>query len=78
MAKEKYCTNCGTVAVPKKHTPGSILIEIVLWLCLFVPGIIYSIWRLTARKQVCPSCQAPNMVPLDSPRAKAAGIQSPT
>lgn len=72
MAKELYCQNCGTVGKPKKVTRGSIFIEIILWLCFLVPGVIYSIWRLTTRAEACPQCGASNMIPTDSPKARAA------
>ncbi len=70
MAKEMFCTNCGNKGKPKTKTRGSIFIEIILWLALIVPGVIYSIWRLTTRYKACPTCGASNMVPLDSPVAK--------
>lgn len=70
MAKILLCSNCGTQGKPKLKTKGSIFIEIILWLCLIVPGLIYSIWRHTTRYKACPSCGAPNMIPLDSPRAQ--------
>lgn len=61
---------CGTDAKPKSKTKGSIWIELFLWLMFIVPGVIYSLWRLSTREKVCPACGAPNMVPLDSPAAK--------
>lgn len=61
------CPNCGTVGTPKTVTRGSIFIEIILWLCFLVPGVIYSIWRLTTRHKACRACGAPNLVPLSSP-----------
>lgn len=64
------CGNCGFVGESKSITKGSILIEAVLWLCFIIPGIIYSLWRLSSRYQACPKCQAPNMIPLNSPRGK--------
>jgi len=64
------CSNCGTVGSPKTITKGNIFIEIILWLCFLVPGIIYSIWRLTTRIEACASCGAENMVPLNSPMGK--------
>lgn len=69
---QRYCPLCGTVARPKTRTKGSVVIEVILWLMIILPGLIYSIWRLTTREQVCPSCGAPNMMALDSPKAKAA------
>lgn len=68
-----YCTRCGDVNYPKKVTGGSFLIEVILWLCFLVPGIIYSIWRLTGgRTNVCRKCGGAELIPVDSPRAKAA------
>jgi hypothetical protein len=67
-----YCRDCGTVAPPKKHTPGHFLIEVVLWLCFLVPGIIYSIWRLSARRKACAECGGLAVIPRQSPAAKAA------
>jgi hypothetical protein len=72
MAKEMYCANCGTVGKPNKVTKGSLLIEIVLWLFMILPGLLYSLWRLSTRYQACPQCEAPNMIPADSPKARAA------
>jgi hypothetical protein len=72
MAKEMYCGNCGTVGKPKKVTKGSIVIEIFLWLMMILPGLLYSVWRLSTRHTACPGCGAPNMIPVDSPKAIAA------
>ena len=70
MSQSGICSNCGYVGQAKKITKGSILIEIVLWLCFLIPGLIYSIWRLTSKHLACPKCGAQNLVPLDSPRGK--------
>ena len=61
------CTSCGTTAAPESFTKGSIFIEIVLWLAFIIPGLIYSIWRLTTRQQVCSACKKPSLIPLDTP-----------
>jgi hypothetical protein len=63
---ELVCTNCGFRGKSKRVTKGSFLIELVLWLMLIVPGLIYSIWRLTSRYSACPQCGAGNMIPIDS------------
>ena len=65
---ELICTNCGFRGKAKRITKGSILIEIVLWIMLLVPGLIYSIWRLASRYNGCPQCGAGNMIPIDSPK----------
>ena len=61
------CTKCGSTGKTKSHTKGSILIELVLWLCFLVPGLIYSLWRLTTRRQVCAACGSHELAPVDSP-----------
>jgi hypothetical protein len=71
VAKELICSACGTAGKPKSHTRGSIFIEIILWLCFIIPGLIYSIWRLTTRRPVCRTCGSTQMVPLTSPAGKA-------
>lgn len=67
MEKNFICTVCGHVGKPKKTVKGSILIELFLWCLLLVPGLIYSIWRLTTKATVCVKCSSANIVPLDSP-----------
>lgn len=50
------CPNCGYEGYPKTYTAGSFMVELALWLCFFVPGFIYSIWRLSSRYYICPKC----------------------
>jgi len=50
--------------------PGSLDIELVLWLCFLLPGILYSIWRLSGRKRACPTCRGSSMIPVDSPKGR--------
>lgn len=64
------CTQCAYKGRPKIITKGSVIIELVLWLCFFVPGFCYSMWRRTNRPRVCPACGSPYMIPLDSPKAQ--------
>jgi hypothetical protein len=67
----KHCMTCGSDTDSVVHTRGSIWIELVLWLCFLVPGLIYSIWRHTSRGQVCHACGSSTLVPGDSPAAVA-------
>ena len=71
MATVKICPNCGHMGYTKTLTKGSIFIELILWLCFVVPGLIYSIWRLTTRHAVCARCGSPLIIPLDTPRGQA-------
>lgn len=66
-----YCKTCGTVAKPSTETPGSILIELVLWCCFIVPGLVYSLWRHNKRHAACPKCGSADLIPADSPLASA-------
>lgn len=67
MEKCKICKDCGHIGVPSRETKGSLLIEIVLWCCYIIPGLIYSIWRLSTRGYTCPQCGSRAIIPTDSP-----------
>jgi hypothetical protein len=70
MSMKKLCTSCGKIASPALHTRGSFGIEIILWLCLILPGILYSLWRLSSRIEVCAACGSANIIPVNSPAAE--------
>lgn len=67
----RYCLRCGYTGEPTTVTPGSILIELVLWLFMIVPGLVYSLWRINRRHDACPKCGSADLIPADSPRALA-------
>lgn len=73
--REHLCTRCGSIGRTRTETPGSILIEIVAWLAFLLPGLIYSLWRLSARREVCAACGAAETVPVDTPRGRAMAAQ---
>ena len=65
------CVQCGSVGKPKKTARGSFLVEIGLWLLFLLPGLIYSLWRLSTKRPTCRTCGAgDSMVPLYSPRGR--------
>lgn len=64
------CQNCGTRGEPKTITKGSTAIELILWLCFIIPGLIYSIWRLTTRQAGCPSCGQAGMIGVNTPNGR--------
>lgn len=74
---ESICTECGHRGYARRRTRGSILIEIILWLCFLLPGLIYSVWRLTTREAVCARCAKPATIPLDTPRGQQLARQYP-
>ena len=67
-----FCTQCGHVGRPVVVTPGSIWIEVILWLAFLVPGLIYTVWRHSKRHDACPKCGSAAIIPADSPKAVAA------
>ena len=74
---QKICRDCGTVGDPKNITKGSIWMEIILWLCFLVPGLIYSIWRLSSRTDGCKACGSTALVPTDSPFGRQMAESNP-
>ena len=71
------CTNCGYQGNPITKTQGSLAVEIALWVLLCVPGIIYSVWRLTSKQTVCPRCGNLRLVPLGTPEGqRIAALQA--
>ena len=52
MAKEFICASCGSPGKPKNAIKGSIVVEIILWFSFLIPGLIYSIWRLTTCHEI--------------------------
>lgn len=61
------CTTCGHCGPARVVTRGSLMIELVLWLALIVPGLIYSLWRLSTRHSACESCGSSTLVKPGSP-----------
>lgn len=70
------CTTCGYLGPTRRHTRGSLLIEIVLWLLFIVPGLVYSLWRLSTRRRVCAACGNDTLVPPDTPKGRQLMQQS--
>lgn len=70
MSKKFVCTQCGHVGYPKKVVGGSLGIEIFLWLCFIIPGLVYSLWRDSSRNKVCSLCKNSTLIPVSSPYAK--------
>jgi hypothetical protein len=66
---EKLCLQCGTVGQTERLIYGSVLLEILLWCFLLIPGLIYSSWRNSTRRQVCRKCGSRNIIPIESPVA---------
>jgi hypothetical protein len=67
-----FCPACGASGRPVKKARGSLAVEIMLWLLLIVPGLVYSVWRMTTYRRVCATCGSDAVIPVDSPLARRA------
>lgn len=66
----QICTTCAHRGYPITVTKGRTIIEIILWLCFLLPGLAYSLWRISTRREACPSCGNSSMIPETSPIGK--------
>jgi len=64
------CKQCEAVGVPQTDMPGNLAIGCMLFLFFALPGIIYSVWRLMNKAEVCPHCGSEDMVPKNTPAGK--------
>jgi len=64
------CRDCGENEQAKIITKGNIIIEILLYLFYLVPGIIYTLWRVSNRYPACPNCESKRIVLLESKAGK--------
>jgi hypothetical protein len=77
----RFCNRCGHVGEPTTATPGSLGLEILLWLLFLLPGLLYSISRHVRRHDACAQCGSAELLPINSPAAKAKmkdfGVDAP-
>jgi hypothetical protein len=69
MRKKMICPNCGHEGRGLWIRPGSGGLEVLLWLMMIVPGLLYSVWRSGQAYRGCPKCET-RMIPGDSPRGQ--------
>ncbi len=67
---DEICADCGSTALPVEAKRGAGWVEVLLWLCYLLPGLIYSIWRRARSRMVCAYCGNPSMVSVHSERAR--------
>lgn len=65
------CPNCGYVGKAAKGRKGNGALETILYLFFIVPGLIYTLWRSSNLESYCPQCKASNLIPLNTPGARA-------
>lgn len=61
------CTDCGHLGHTVSVTRGTLRTEVLLWLGLVIPGIVYSLWRVTTRSRGCELCRGGHLIPASSP-----------
>ena len=61
------CTQCGHHGKTVTKTPGSTGVELLGWVLFLVPGLLYGLWRMNGRRQVCAMCGNDQLVPPKSP-----------
>ena len=66
---DRVCTACHTVSKIQGRPRGSPLIEIILWLCFLLPGLLYTIWRGGRKVFPCPACGS-DTVPANTPAGR--------
>jgi hypothetical protein len=68
-----HCMDCGSDFTPTAGPArGNGAIELVLYLFMIFPGIMYSIWRRSGQgKRPCRVCGSDRTVPASSPAAVA-------
>ncbi|HYK53441.1 MAG TPA: hypothetical protein VEV38_07920 [Candidatus Eremiobacteraceae bacterium] len=73
----QICESCCFVGYPETKAAGGgfgCFVEGLLWLFFIIPGLIYTVWRMSTIKKVCPKCGS-HMIPLDSPRGRRLQMQ---
>jgi ssDNA-binding Zn-finger/Zn-ribbon topoisomerase 1 len=57
------CPSCRYAGESKAIAKGSRKIEITLWCCLILPGMLYTMWRRSkdGQYQGCPQCHEANV-----------------
>ncbi len=60
------CQACDYIGEAADLAKGSRKKEVLLWCCLIIPGIFYTLWRQSSdgRYSGCPKCESSNYRPL--------------
>lgn len=66
----QICKSCGTRGEANRYTQGNILIAILLCLYSYILAIIYAVWMLSTRYDVCRDCGSRKLISPYSPIGK--------
>jgi hypothetical protein len=50
--------------------PGTAWVSLVLLVPFVLPGVVYQVWRMGMRREVCPRCGSAALIPGDAPLAR--------
>ncbi len=71
MPIAKYvCAACAYKEKPYMYKKGSRKLEIILWICGILPGVLYTIWRSSTEIPICPICDTASMISTKSPHGQ--------
>ena len=70
MDGNSICLRCKSRVEPVEVVRGSLLVEVILWLFLLLPGLLSHLWVSGTSREICPECGSEDLVPVDSPRGK--------
>jgi hypothetical protein len=67
----RLCTLCGHETLqPLRKLPGSGWVSLALLVPFLLPGVVYQVWRIAMRREVCPRCGSHALIPGDAPLAR--------
>jgi len=69
------CRKCAIVTRSRLLVKGSDVLEVILWLCLIVPGLAYHIWRRVTSTRICSRCGGVDLIGANT--AEADRIRHP-
>lgn len=63
MSERLICGDCNKSFEIETGPRGSALIEAILWITLFITGVLYGIWRRCKPKKQCDYCGSDFILP---------------
>jgi len=61
-----FCPECAFVGQGKTVVRGTLQLEMLLWWLFIIPGLAYSVWRISNQQRVCACCYHAGLLPHDA------------